>query len=133
GHKLHNSTVSNYLAGRHSKPTDRVLEAFAAVFGVDVNRLRRAAGLPGSGEAFELPPEASRLTGPQRELIRTAVRLFVEQNDALADRAQRDGSTARVSPLRPRLVSDNVDTRVLEMPFAADEEKPGDDPGEDEH
>ena len=93
GHKLHNSTVSNYLAGRHAKPTTRVLEAFAAVFGVDVNQLRGAAGLPPSGEPFDLGPDSARLTGAQREAIRTTVRLFVEQNDALANRPQPDGST----------------------------------------
>lgn len=131
GHKLHYSTVSNYMAGRHAAPTARVLEAFAAVFGVDVNRLRRAADMPGVEEPFDLGPDASRLTGPQRELLRTAARLFVEQNDALADRPVRDGATRQMSGPRLTLLSD--DAPDLEgLPFAADEEKPGDDPGEDD-
>lgn len=93
GHKLHYSTVSNYMGGRHAKPSPRVLDAFAAVFGVDVNQLRNVADLPSTGTHFDLGPDASRLTGPQRDVIRTTVRLFVEQNDALADRPVADGAT----------------------------------------
>lgn len=93
GHNLHNSTVSNYLAGRHATPTDRVLAAFAAVFGVDVNSLRTAAGMPGVDSPFDLGADGARLTGPQREAVRTVVRLYVEQNDALADRPVADGAT----------------------------------------
>lgn len=99
GHNLHNSTVSNYLAGRHATPTDRVLAAFAAVFGVDVNSLRTAAGMPGVDSPFDLGADGARLTGPQREAVRTVVRLYVEQNDALADRPVGDGAT--IHELRP--------------------------------
>lgn len=131
GHKLHNSTVSNYLAGRHAAPTARVLEAFAAVFGVDVNDLRRAAGMPSVGEPLDLGPESGRLTGAQREAVRHVVRVMLEQNDALANRPVPHGATTRPSDPRLTLLSDDApDLRGL--PFAADEEKPGDDPGEDD-
>lgn len=93
GHKLHYSTVSNYMGGRHAAPTGRVLEAFASVFGVDVNILRKAANLPSVGEPLDLGPESGRLTGPQREAIRHVVRVMLEQNDALADRSVSDGAT----------------------------------------
>ena len=130
GHKLHNSTVSNYLAGRHAAPTARVLEAFAAVFGVDVNQLRDAAGMPSVGEPLDLGPESGRLTGPQREAIRHVVRVMLEQNDALADRPQPHGSTTRLSDHRLKLVTDDV-PNLTGHPWAADEERDGDDPGED--
>lgn len=93
GHKLSNATASRYLSGKHGDPSQEVIEAFAAVFSVDPTRLRAMAGLPGLGLPFDLGPDASRLTGPQREAVRTVVRLYVEQNDALADRPVRDGAT----------------------------------------
>lgn len=133
GHTINYSTVSKYLRGSHGEPQPEMLEALAAAFRVDVNALREAAGRPPVGEPFDLGPESARLTGPQREAIRTITRLFLEQNTAVDRGTVPHGATAHVSPLRPRLVSDDVDPRVLEMPFAADEEKPGDDPGEDEH
>lgn len=93
GHKLSNATASRYLSGKHGSPGQDVIEAFAAVFHVDSARVRAAAGLPGLGQPFDLGADAARLTGPQREAIRTTVRLFVEQNDQLADRPVRDGAT----------------------------------------
>lgn len=94
GHQLSNATAAKYLRGDHpDRPNSDTLQALADVFGVDPNRLRAAAGLPGQGSPFDLGPDAARLTGPQREAIRTTVRLFVEQNDALADRPVSDGAT----------------------------------------
>ncbi|MGP9682020.1 hypothetical protein [Brachybacterium sp. AOP3-A1-3] len=132
GHQLSNATAAKYIRGDHpDRPGADTLQALADVFSVNVDRLREAAGLPGIGQPFELGADAARLTGPQREAIRTTVRLFVEQNDKLADRAVADGSTTRTSGRRLTLVSEDVpDLRGL--PFAADEEKPGDDPGEDD-
>lgn len=132
GHKLSNASASRYLSGKHGAPGQDVIEAFAAVFHVDPAKVRDAAGLPGLGQPFELGADAARLTGPQREAIRTTVRLFVEQNDQLADRPVADGATTRLSDRRPRLLG-GEDPTILEMPFAADEDNPGDDPGEDDH
>ena len=132
GHKLHYSTVSNYMAGRHAAPTGRVLEAFAAVFGVSVNSLRASADMPSIGEPFDLGPESARLTGPQREAVRHVVRVMLDQDDQLADRAVPNGATTRLSDRRPRLLG-GEDPSILEMPFAADTDDPDDDPGEDDH
>lgn len=129
GHKLSNATASRYLSGKHGAPGQDVIEAFAAVFHVSPSSVRDAAGLPGLGQPFDLGPDASRLTGPQRELLRTAARLFVEQNDALADRAVRDGA---MSAPTLKLLSDDAPEGLEGLPYAADAEKPGDDPGEDD-
>lgn len=96
GRKISYATVSRYLNGTHPKNPDAgTLQALADAFGVHVNELRNALGRPGVGEPFDLGEDGARLTGPQREAIRTTVRLFVEQNDALADRSQPDGATSR--------------------------------------
>lgn len=107
GRRISYATVSRYLNGTHPQnPDSETLQAFADVFSVDVNELRTALGKPGVGEAFDLGPEASRLTGPQREAIRTTVRLFVEQNDALARDAVEDGpTTSRLSVVPGKLPS----------------------------
>lgn len=131
GRKISYATVSRYLNGTHPKnPDPETLEAFAKVFGADVNTLRSALGRPGVGEPFDLGPESARLTGPQREAVRHVVRVMLEQNDALADQPLPDGATTRPSEPRLTLVSDDVPD-LEGLPFAADEEKPGDDPGED--
>lgn len=132
GHRLSNATASRYLSGKHGAPGQDVIEAFAAVFHVQPARVREAAGLPGLGQPFELGAEAARLTGPQREAIRTTVRLFIEANDAVADQPQPDGATTRTSGPGLRLLSDDVPD-LEGLPYAADRERPGDDPGEDEH
>lgn len=133
GHQLSNATAAKYMRGDHpDRPGADTLQALADVFRVDVDQLRAAAGLPGAGQPFDLGADAARLTGPQREAIRTTVRLFVEQNDALADRTVRDGSTTRTSGPGLRLLSDDVPD-LEGLPYAADRERPGDDPGEDEH
>ena len=94
GRKISYATVSRYLNGTHPRNPDAgTLQALADAFGVHVNELRNALGRPGVGEPFDLGEDGARLTGPQREAIRTTVRLFVEQNDALADRSQPDGAT----------------------------------------
>lgn len=96
GHQLSNATAAKYIKGNHpDRPNHETLQALADVFSTNVDRLRKAANLPSVGEPFELGPEFSRLSGPQREAIRTVARLFLEQNDALADRPEPDGSTTR--------------------------------------
>lgn len=133
GHQLSNATAAKYIRGDHpDRPGADTLQALADVFSTDVDRLRTAAGLPGLGQPFELGADAARLTGPQREAIRTTVRLFVEANDAVAGEAQPDGATTRLSDRRPRLLG-GEDPSILEMPFAADTDDPDDDPGEDDH
>lgn len=94
GHTISYASASRYLNGSHpQRPSAETLRAFADVFGVDVNEVRKAALRPGVGEPFDLGPESAGLTGPQREALRSVARLFLEQNDALADSAQPDGAT----------------------------------------
>lgn len=53
-----------------------------------------------------------------------------DPGQAVADRPVRDVATTRLSDRRPRLLG-NEDPRILEMPYAADDERHGDDPGHD--
>ncbi|MEU2418829.1 helix-turn-helix transcriptional regulator [Brachybacterium paraconglomeratum] len=118
GRKISYATVSRYLNGTHPRNPDAgTLQALADAFGVHVNELRNALGRPGVGEPFDLGEDGARLTGPQREAIRTTVRLFVEQNDALADRPQPDGATIRELRPRPWYEEEDVaaDTGVREL------------------
>lgn len=92
GHELSYSTASRYFAGRHGAATPEVLDAFAAVFRVDVNELRRAASLRGVYEPFDLGPEAARLSGPQREAIRHLVRVMLEDAPVEGE-PESDGAT----------------------------------------
>lgn len=115
GHRLSNATASRYLGGKHpTRPSHETLQAFADLFGTDVQKLREAAGLPGGGTPFELGPEFSRLNGPQRDAIRTVARLYLEQNDELASPVVDDGSTA----LRERVLT------YLERHLVTDEHWP---------
>lgn len=133
GHQLSNATAAKYIRGNHpDRPGADTLQALADVFSTSVDQLREAAGLPGLGQPFELGADAARLTGPQREAIRTTVRLFIEQNDQLADRAVPHGATTRTSGRRLTLLSDDAPEGLEDLPYAADREKPGDDPGEDD-
>lgn len=132
GRKISYATVSRYLNGTHPQnPDAATLQALADAFKVDVNKLRKALGRPGIGEPFELGPEASRLTEPQREAVRLIVEQLVKANDAVADRPVSDGATRRLSEPRLKLLTDDVPD-LEGLPYAADAEEPGDDPGEDD-
>lgn len=54
-------------------------------------------------------------------------------DQTVADQPQPDGSTTRLSDHRLTLLSDDAPEGLEELPYAADRERPGDDPGEDEH
>lgn len=104
GRKISYATVSRYLNGTHPQnPDAATLQSLADAFRVDVNELRKALGRPGIGEPFELGPEASRLTEPQREAVRLVVEQLVKANDAVADQPVRDGATRRLSVLPGKL------------------------------
>ena len=127
GHQINHTTVRKYINGTHGTPSAEALAALAAAFRVGVNDMRAAADRPSVGEPLDLGPESGRLTGPQREAVRHVVRVMLEQNDALADRPVRDGAMSG-----PSLTLVTDDAPELEgLPYAADEERPGDDPGED--
>ena len=104
GHQISYASASRYLNGTHPpNPSTEMLAALAAAFGAPLNEIRAAARRPGVGQPFDLGPEASRLTGPQREAIRHVVRVMLEQNDAVEDPPQRDGATPRLSVLAGNL------------------------------
>lgn len=124
GHKLNFTTAARYLSGRHPKnPSATVLDAFAAVFRVDPNRLRDAAGLPPLGEPFELPPEARALDPDERQAIINLVRVMARRKDG-------DGSDSRSAAPMSRLdaarrAQEQADTRPMRdiAGLAADEDE----------
>lgn len=91
GHKLNFSTAGRYLAGDHRTPSEEVLKAFAAVFSVNYQTLRNLSELGPAGDPFDLGPEAAALTGPQRDVIRRLVKVFLDDN--MANRPLPHGTT----------------------------------------
>lgn len=91
GHKLNFSTAGRYLAGDHRTPSEEVLKAFAAVFSVNYQTLRNLSELGPTGDPFDLGPEAAALTGPQRDVIRRLVKVFLDDN--MANRPLPHGTT----------------------------------------
>lgn len=114
GLKVSNGAVGKYLNGTHpSEPSDRVLRAFAAVFGTDVNKIRKAAGQAPTADRFELPPEADTLNPDERRAITELVRVMARQKrvgDGDADRAATPMSDAGGTPAteEERLATDFV-------------------------
>lgn len=100
GMKVSNGAIGKYLNGTHpSEPSDRVLRAFAAVFGTDVNKIRKAAGQAPTADRFELPPEADTLTSDERRAITELVRVMARQKKAGdGDAEATPTSRAGVSP-----------------------------------
>lgn len=132
GQQINYTTVRKYINGTHGEPSPEALAALAAAFRVSVNDMRAAARRPSVGEPFDLGPESARLTGPQREAVRHVVRVMLDQDNAVADPAVPDGATTQLSDRHLTLLSDDIpDLRGL--PYAADRDRPGDDPGEDDH
>ena len=76
------STISRYLNGKHPRdPSLEVVQAFATVFGTDVNTILRDAQLPTVGKRFELPAEADRLDEEDRELVLHLVRHLASRRE----------------------------------------------------
>ena len=107
GHSLNFTTASRYLTGDHpAKPTAKVLAAFAAVFNVNVNVLREAAGQGPVSDRFELPPEADMLDPDERRAVVNLVRVMArkkgQDNDHQAEQepGQEAGSQEHSSPSR---------------------------------
>ncbi|CAN5478545.1 hypothetical protein BH10ACT8_BH10ACT8_00660 [soil metagenome] len=79
GYHLHHDTVARYLGGSHGRPDESTLTALAAVLGVGLADLRRAADLPSDEVEPYLPPaEASRLTRRQRRAVDELIRAMVQ-------------------------------------------------------
>lgn len=80
GHQMGDATATSYLGGRHGVPSDQVLDAFAEILRIPIDRLRKAAGLvPQVGEPWQ-PPAASRyLRGDQRQALERLIVTMVER------------------------------------------------------
>lgn len=79
GHTLNHDTAARYLRGDHGVPDEATLVAFADILGLKLRDLRAAADLPtDSTEAYQPPPEASRLTRRQRRAVDEIIRAMVE-------------------------------------------------------
>jgi hypothetical protein len=103
GHKIHRGTIYRALDGDHAKhPREETLQAFAAVFGVDVGELRRAVKRPAGELGPWVPtPDSAQLDRDQRraldQLIKTIVRAErVALQDDLGERRKgRAAGTAK--------------------------------------
>lgn len=149
GHSLNFTTASRYLAGDHpAKPTAKVLAAFAAVFNVNVNVLREAAGQGPVSDRFELPPEADMLDPDERRAVVNLVRVMArkkgQDNDHQAEQepgqearrtqhssqsSSEDGSTPQRSgaPIRDDLEQQRKKRQVADDPAAfGDQARRGD-------
>lgn len=93
GHSLSYATASRYMKGTHpATPSAEVLRALAAVFRVDVNRLREAAGQPPEMTRFELPSEADVLSAEERQAIINLVRVMAREKQDRTHDYQPQGS-----------------------------------------
>lgn len=130
------------LAQALDVPVQEVVLATARSLGLEVRG-------GSSGDAL-LVPGGRRLSTPAQEALLTLARELSkagardgEREAAGVERdAQQDGVTnrsrgriqslddARSSQRQPRLLSDEVDEDILELPYAADDSE---DPGEDDH
>lgn len=141
-----NATVSRTLRGLNT-PSAPTVQKIADALEVDPTEVwRRLGEQHDQQEAYEPPTESAFLSHRERKLVTEMIRVLVEgrhdrpadqpqaddSRNAVAGEAQPDGATRQLSDRRLTLLSDDVpDLRGL--PYAADREEPGDDPGEDDH
>lgn len=103
GLTLSYTTVDRILAGNYtSEPRQETLVALAALSGVDLVEVYRAAGMPYplARLADQLPPDADLLSGAQREAVIAVVRQFAAANRAL-HLAERGEGHDRPAPTTP--------------------------------
>lgn len=154
GLTLSYATVDRILAGKYeSKPQRQTIEALALLSGLPRDQVYEAAGLPLPMAPFaeHVPEGADQLTVDQRRVVLDVIRGFVRDNDRMAGLERRieeltpgsdidpdvpsepepDGATRRLSEPRLKLLTDDVPD-LEGLPYAADVEEPGDDPGEDD-
>lgn len=90
--RIHFATIAKYLAGRHGRPSEDVLEVFSEVLNVPLPRLRELAELPaGDEQPYEPPREANRLDKRQRRLVDELIRMLAEAKvgEGDAEKARR--------------------------------------------
>ncbi|GIG27138.1 hypothetical protein [Cellulomonas denverensis] len=94
GLTLSYTTVDRILTGKYlSRPGHKTLEALAALSGVPLEDVYRAAGVPVplAPLAEQLPDGADTLSPEQRMVVLGAIRQFAELNRALAEARQKAG------------------------------------------
>jgi hypothetical protein len=78
GHVLHRATAADYLRGRHARrPDEATLLAFSETLSIPLADIRAAVDLPTIAEPFSLPPEANRLSKPQRDAVRHVISVML--------------------------------------------------------
>lgn len=102
--------------------------------GDDVSTAPRPMYVHEASDADLLLEISRRMSEMRRDLERTPDKMQRPDDlDASVERPPRPhGSITRLSDRRPRLLSDDAPEGWEELPSVADEDKPGDDPGEDD-
>lgn len=108
GLTLSYTTVDKILDGTYkSTPTRKTLEALAELSSYSLEQVYRAAKLPVPLRPLrdDLPADADLLDGPQRRVVLDTIRLFAQQNKALAtlrgdldEGGEADGDAAPTKP-----------------------------------
>lgn len=102
------TTIGRYMRGRHpEEPNLEVLQAFAAVFRVDLNDLLKVAGIAELKDPFVLPDEAAALDQRERELVLNLIDVVIRAKQSHSEpgtvaRAYEDATT-NVTQLPRRL------------------------------
>lgn len=110
------ATIYKALKGDHAKePRDETLQMFAAVFGLDVREVRKAAGMA-RGELGPWTPttEANRLDQDQRNALDALIKTIVKTG------GEHGGDTAATSGPDPSPVSDLPVVRDVDEEFEVD-------------
>ena len=138
-----NATVSRTLR-RLNTPSAQTVQKIADALEVDPTEVWRRLGSDlEQADPYDPPAESAFLSHRERRLVTEMIRVLVEgRHDRPAD--QPDPATAdptvegepqpdgAMSAPTLRLLSDDAPEGLEDMPYAADAEKPGDDPGEDD-
>lgn len=102
GDRVHFGTIADYMAGRHGRPSEKVLQVLSDVLTIPMPRLRQLADLPaGEGDPYDPPDEANRLDKRQRKLVDELIRLLAETKGGDGD-VERDAAPTNVTELTPR-------------------------------
>ena len=140
-----NATVSRTLR-RLNTPSAQTVQKIADALEVDPTEVWRRLGSDlEQADPYDPPAESAFLSHRERRLVTEMIRVLVEgRHGRPADQphpatddhpvegdAQSDGATTRTSGPGLRLLSDDVPD-LEGLPYAADREEPGDDPGEDD-
>ena len=141
-----NATISRTLR-RQNQPSAPTVQKIADALELDPTEVWRRLGSDGEqADPYDPPVESAYLSHRERKLVTEMIRVLVEgRHDRPAEQPQpddtdahlprrtlSDGATTRTSGPGLRLLSDDVPD-LEGLPYAADRERPGDDPGEDEH